>query len=226
MILPQPGATPRPAARRSRSHDGPVSPGVRLPALVLYPVIDPGIAKRDEGTGSSGSLRNFARIEVIALRTVRRRRWDVRAELDVQAADRRAFDTVVTVRSDVAAHEKYSLPGSATADRNVAGGDDHALAGGGKGEVRLVDANDRIKSCVGELGSSWPRPARYDNCRSKLAARDNGRPVDVHRVGSDRIDRWVTDRRAGLTGVAWIDRDHDARDGIGGAADVDSADRS
>src|SRR6185436_533131 len=217
MILPQPGATPRPAARRSRSHDGPVSPGVRLPALVLYPVIDPGIAKRDEGTGSSGSLRNFARIEVIALRTVRRRRWDVGAELDVQAADRRAFDTVVTVRSDVAAYEKHSLPGSATADRNVAGGDDHALAGARKREVRLVDSDDRVKSAVGELRRAWPRPARYCNGRSEPAARDNGRPVDVHRVRSDRIDRRVTDRRAGLTGVAWIDRDHDAGHGIGRA---------
>src|SRR6185295_7463588 len=131
MIQLQPGATPRPAARRSRSHDGPVWAGVRHPALVLYPVIDPGIAKRDESPGSSGGLRNFARIEVVALRTVCRRGRDVGAELDVQAADRRAFDTVVTVRRDVAAYEEHSLPGSATADRNVARGDDHALAGAG-----------------------------------------------------------------------------------------------
>src|SRR5438552_13001586 len=121
------GAEARSAAHRSRNLDGPGKQGIRRPASVLHPVVDPSVTQGDKRSHRGRRFRDLAGIVVVLLRTVRGRRRHVRPELNVQATDGRALNRVVTVGDDVVADEKYSLPATATVNREVAGRDDHSL---------------------------------------------------------------------------------------------------
>src|SRR6185436_2595786 len=110
MKKPQlPETIPRSATRQSRLRDGPGWPGVRHQPLVLYPVVEPGFTQGDKSSHRGRRLGEFARVVVVLVCTVRGGRiGHIGSELDVQATDRRALNTVVTVGRDVVTHQQHA----------------------------------------------------------------------------------------------------------------------
>src|SRR2546423_1946157 len=95
--LRPPVAIARSATRQSRFVDGLSEQGVRRPASVLHPVVDPGVTQGDKSSHRGRGFRDFTGVVVILLGTVGCRRRHVGTELDVETADGCSLNAVVTV---------------------------------------------------------------------------------------------------------------------------------
>src|SRR5215212_5609438 len=114
-------AAERRAALQLQARDASATLLLRGRALVLHPVVDPGVAEGHQRAVGCCRLRNLTRVVPVALGSVGRRYRNSETKLHVQTAHYRSLDTqvvlrVLSVRREIAAGKNYPLPADAAAN--------------------------------------------------------------------------------------------------------------